>query len=220
LLPALVLFLAPFASAAQPDGWTFEAKTGGTLNAPLSAKFVMDGFPDSSFTARWTGHPYDTPFYYSYRVGRWRNGKAWEFEWLHDKLILDNPQQGVQKYQVTHGYNEWFVNRAREMSGGPIPGLIGRLGLGFVLAHPEGQVNGAYIDESGGALDGYFIAGPAAQAALEKRFALWKGLYFALEAKATLAYARIPIYVNNSSVGHVDLPNIGLHGLFGIGYAF
>jgi hypothetical protein len=221
LFAALLLSAAPLPARAFLDGWTLEVKSGDAASAPLPVKFVQNGYSDVNFDADWRDRPLLPPYYYSYRIGHWKDGAAWEFETLHHKLFLSNAQQDIQDYAVTHGYNEWTVNRAW-LLGGPLSGFIGRVGLGIVVAHPGGEIHGLFLDEDHGIDDGFYVAGPASQIALEKRFHLIKGLFFSAEAKVTLAYARIPTYDIGLSgeQGHVDLPNLAVHGLLGLGYQF
>ena len=42
-----------------------------------------------------------------------------------------------------------------------------------------------------------------------------KGLFFSLEAKATVVMAKVGI-----AEGHAIVPQAGFHGLFGLGYKF
>jgi hypothetical protein len=41
---------------------------------------------------------------------------------------------------------------------------------------------------------------------------LWRGVFVTLEGKLTASFARVPI-----DAGSADVPNIALHGLFGLG---
>lgn len=218
----LLLAASPLPARAFLDGWTIEAKTGDAASVPLPVKFVQSGYSDVDFDARWRDRPFVPPYYYSYRIGHWSDEAAWEFETLHHKLFLSNSEPDVQEYAVTHGYNIWTINRAWRLSEGLLSGFIGRVGAGIVLAHPGGEVHGLYIDTTQGIDNGFYVAGPSSQVALERRFHLLKGLFLSLEAKMTAAYARIPIYDQglSGSQGHVDLPNLAFHGLVGVGYGF
>jgi hypothetical protein len=130
---------------------------------------------------------------------------------LHHKLYLENPGGAVEHFEVTHGYNLPMANVT-----GPARGWHWRLGLGLVVAHPEGRVAGR---ELGGAPTllggGYHIAGITAQLALGRRYAIGPGetRFTALpEAKLTASWARITV----DSVA-LTVPNVALHLLGGLG---
>jgi len=92
-----------------------------------------------------------------------------------------------------------------------------RVGLGLVVAHPEGRIGGRQIRGARRTLlgGGYHVAGGALQVALGRRFALGGGrvaLTVAPEAKLTAALARVPL-----EQGTLTVPNVALHALGGIG---
>jgi hypothetical protein len=95
------------------------------------------------------------------------------------------------------------------------PSFIWRLGAGVVIAHPESTVRGKTFEQNGGIADGYYLAGPTAQIALEKRFSLYRGLFVSMEAKYSLSLARVPI-----NDGSADVWNSAVHGLIGLGWDF
>jgi hypothetical protein len=99
------------------------------------------------------------------------------------------------------------VNRAWEERG-----FIYRAGFGVVITHPETTIRGLSHPQDGGIYDGYYLSGPTVQGAVEKRFHIWRWLIASLEAKLTASYARIPI-----EGGHADVPDVAVHGLFGLG---
>lgn len=75
---------------------------------------------------------------YAYRIGRWSGRTAWEAELVHHKLYLENPPPAVQHFEVTHGYNLATANRAWATDRRTVL----RVGVGLVIAHPEGRVRG------------------------------------------------------------------------------
>jgi hypothetical protein len=92
-----------------------------------------------------------------------------------------------------------------------------RIGIGLVIAHPEGQIAGQVIKARertvlGG---GYHIAGGALQIALGRRYALNEGnvvLTATPEIKLTAAFARMRL-----AQGTLYVPNVAVHALAGIG---
>jgi hypothetical protein len=143
------------------------------------------------------------------KLGKWKDGKAWEIETHHHKLFLDNKPDEVQQFAISHGYNLNTVNRAWLING-----YIYRVGLGIVVTHPETEVRGKEYNDEGG-WNGFHLSGVTSQLGVEKRFKMGGNWYYTLEAKFTASYARIPI-----ADGHADVPNIAIHGIFGIGYDY
>lgn len=185
---------------------------GGTsFSLPMPLDLKQNGYDDISFTAHYETKPFNKHPYYAVRVGRWENGKSWEVELVHHKIYLTNNPPDVQHFEVSHGYNLLTVNRAWETKA-----LIYRVGLGMVIAHPESTVRKKEFYEMDGGLKGdgnYYVAGPAAQIAIQKRFGIWGGLFGSAEAKFTAAYATVPI-----ADGEAVAPNTAFHFLAGIGY--
>ena len=197
---------------AQPP-LSLEAFSGCHLNIPTPLTIKQEGEEVIKVkwaryeSACWSGSPY-----FALRAGLWKNGKAWELELVHEKIILKNKPKDVQHFQVSHGYNLILVNRAWRLH--EYYDLTCRVGAGIILAHPETIVRnkkrgyGEYFPK------GDYISGPTAQVAVGKRFRFWKGLFGVLEAKFTASYAfYVPI-----ADGYAVVPNLAIHGLFGIGY--
>jgi hypothetical protein len=213
-LGAAVVALAALAVAAPAraqESWALEGYLGAAWNLPTPLSIHQTGQDDIKLTAHYETRPFEQPPYYAWRLGRWTKDRAWEFEFIHHKLFLDNPPDEVQHFEVTHGFNLLMVNRAWVRKK-----TIWRWGGGVVLAHPESRVRGAEPPEGGGIRGrGYHLTGPVVQGSIGRRFALTDNLFFAIEAKLTAAYARLPV-----DDGHASAPNLALHGLFGLGYAF
>ncbi|MCL5966442.1 MAG: hypothetical protein M1550_04405 [Deltaproteobacteria bacterium] len=204
----IMISMTPAASGAW-DGWSFQLLGGVPFSFTTPLKITQSGQSDIKGNARYKSKPFESPFYYAVRVGTWQGDRAWEVELVHNKLYLDNPPPEVQGFSITHGFNMLTVNRAWDRGA-----LIYRLGAGVVVTHPENTVRGRKHPEDGGILGGgYYISGPTAQAAVEKRFAVWRELTGALEGKVTASWARVPV-----EGGHADVPNVAVHGLFGLGY--
>ena len=189
-----------------------ELSAGSAYNASSPLRIRQGGAPDLRLTARYATRPWTGAPYYAYRLGRWSPAqRAWELELVHHKLYLTNPPPEVQRFEVTHAYNLLLVNRAVR-----VPFAIVRTGLGAVVAHPENTVRGRPLAEARGRLGGgYYLAGPAGQVAVAHHFRLRGGWGLSLEGKLSGAYARVPVQGGDATV-----PNAAAHALFGVGYAF
>lgn len=188
-----------------------ELFTGTAWSAPLP---LIAHLPTGAvrLRARYSTRPFADAPYYSYRLGRSRaNGQGVEIEMLHHKLYLENPRPPIERFEVTHGYNLPMVNassRGRRWQW--------RVGIGVVIAHPEGRIGGREIGGARTVLGGgYHIAGLTAQLATGRRYALWRGrtvVTAAPEAKLTASWARVAL-----SPGVLHIPNAALHLLGGLG---
>lgn len=207
-----IALLAPAAPAETKDAWSFELFLGSAYNAPMPLSVRQDGQPDINLTVEYETLPFTGSPYYSWRIGRWRDGRAWELELIHHKVRLPrNENPDIQWFEISHGYNLITINRAW-----PYRGFVLRLGGGMVVGHPETEVRTQVFPDDGGLFGlGFYVLGPTVQATAGRRFRFWKGLYGTLEAKFTMSYAWVPI-----QDGSADAPVIALHGLFGLGYEF
>ena len=161
---------------------------------------------------RYTTRPFADSPYYTYRAAYIRaDGASAEAEMLHHKLYLENPAPPVERLEITHGYNLPMLNGASRGRGWQM-----RIGLGLVIAHPEGRIAGREIGGLPTALGGgYHIAGLTSQVAVGRRYPLARGrvaLMAAPEAKLTASWARMRL-------GELTLtaPNAALHVLGGLG---
>jgi hypothetical protein len=214
LKPILLLSLVLFIPSESRAEWSFEVFGGAAYSLPTPLSFRQSGQEDIHVNADYKGEPFNASKaapYYDWRAGWWKEGRAWEVEWLHHKLILDNRPPEIQRFNISNGFNLLTLNRAWTHRG-----FIYRLGGGVVIAYPYSTVRGKAHPNEGGVFDtGYFLSGPTLQAAVEKRFFILEHFFLALEAKLTASYARIPI-----QDGHADVTNVAIHGLFGIGADF
>jgi hypothetical protein len=190
---------------------TAELFTGSAWNLPLP---LVVHLPEGRtvLAARYSTRPFADAPYYSYRVGRRRpDGAGMEVALLHHKLYLDNPAPPVERFEMTHGYNLPTVDVV-----GPGQGWQLRIGVGLVVAHPEGRIAGQQISGPRTVLGGgYHVAGITTQLAGGRRYALGRGqtaLTAAPEAKLTASWARIRF-----DRGSVLAPNVALHVLGGLG---
>src|SRR5262245_55901857 len=111
---ALAFVFAPAAAHAQV---TVEYFMGSAVNVPTPLTITQDGFPDISVTGHYAVEPFDDRMYYALRVGYWREDTGWLVELLHHKLYLEDPPEGVEAFEVTHGYNMVLVSRGWRLGG-------------------------------------------------------------------------------------------------------
>lgn len=192
--------------------WTFELLGGTAYNVPRPLTIRQDNQPAVHLdAARYRTRPTgDRAPYYAMRIGRWKDGKAWELEHLHHKLYLDNKPPEVDVFLMTFGYNHYLINRAWLRDG-----WIWRLGAGIIITHPESEVRDREFTGRHGFIGPYYLSGAAAQASLGRQLPLTSRLSAVLEGKLAVSKARVPI-----SAGHADLSNISLHALAGLSYKF
>ncbi|UCE04891.1 MAG: hypothetical protein JSW07_14875 [bacterium] len=206
-----LLFSIRVPSATAQAKWRFELMTGDAFcfKTPLTIK--QSGYEDISLKAKYETNSFKLPIYYSVRIAKWKNQRAWELEFVHLKIKLkDNPPE-IERFEISHGFNLYYVNRCWNYKT-----FILRLGAGIVFAHPENTVRGKSLDQSKGILNmGYYIAGPTFQLTLCRKFGLWQNLRFLIEGKVTASYARVPVFH-----GHANVTNVAIHGLAGLGYEF
>jgi hypothetical protein len=206
----IVGYTANVSGDARMSG-TVELLGGAVYNLPVPVVIRQGGSEDISFRARFATNPFDFPLYYVVRVGKWRDGAAWEAEFIHQKLYLLNRPPQVERFTITHGCNLFMINRAAERNL-----WVWRIGAGVVIAHPETTVRGkAYLSGRGILGSGYHLSGPAIHAALGRRVGLGGALFLVPEVKLTGTCARIPV-----SDGSAVVPNVAVHVLLGMGYQF
>lgn len=203
---ALLTVILPAGGQAQ---WTLEAFLGSALSMPTPLSIHQYGEERIYLVARYDTKPLKESPYYAWRIARWKRNRAWEFELVHHKLYLRNPPSEVQHFEISHGYNLITINRAWVHRG-----FIWRVGAGIVAVHPETTIRGKGLPWGKG-LNGFYISGPTLQTAIGKKFSIWGRLLLVVEGKLTVSYAVTPIKDGNAYV-----PNVAVHGLFGLGYRF
>ena len=179
---------------AQKASWSFEIHGGLPYNIPSPLMVKQNGQADLRFNARYRSEPFKSPGYYLLRAGRWEGGKAWEVEFIHHKLFLDNHPPEIQEFSISHGYNILTVNRSlKKTLFGNIDYLL-RLGAGVVIAHPETTVRNLQIDQGKGLLGaGYYITGPVLNISAGKRFYFADRLFINTELKFNPSVSWVPI---------------------------
>lgn len=213
----LILFVTVHPLTVYAERYSFEIFLGEQFNIPTPLTIKQKG--ESTIKVDWARYKSDawTGFnspYYAWRIGVWDDNRAWELELIHEKIILKNKPAEVQHFNISHGYNLITINRAWRLT--QYKDLIWRIGAGVVLTHPETTIRYKKKGYGEDFPKGFYISGPTAQIAIDKRFYLSKGLFGVLEAKFTASYAtHVPI-----ANGHAEVPNAAIHGLFGLGYEF
>lgn len=209
------------ASSANASEYSFEFFSGTVYNMKEDLTIRQSGEDDIVVNnADLKTHPQTTPFYYGYRFSKWYEDKtAWEFEHIHQKLYLDNPENidsNIQKWEVTDGFNFFTLNKAWKNEDS---NLIYRLGGGVVVTHPDITVRNKTNHKRGnGAIhfgEGYHLSGFVLQTSIQKVFDLNKNWFIGTELKATYAKANVPI-----ADGNVDVQNRAVHFDLGLGYKF
>jgi len=205
----IVLFLIlPFSASTQND-WYINLSPGVDFIPPEPLIITQEGYGPVSFWANYESSPLRSPVYYSSRIGFIKGEKGWEVEMNHLKIYLKNTPDAIQRFSISHGYNQFFINRVKKSGRFRI-----KTGAGIVLAHPENTVRNLKLDESLGILGwGYYIAGPAVQKAIAAELKIVGRLYMLAELKATLAYANVPV-----ADGRAHAPVFALHLQLGPGF--
>jgi hypothetical protein len=203
-------------TAQDKSKWSFEVHGGAPLNIPLPLTIEQNGSPIIKLNAQYYSEPFKMPVFWIFRISKWKNNKAWELEFKHQKLYLKNTPEEVQYFNITHGFNQLTINRARKFNWIKNSPFIIRNGIGIVLAHPESEIRGKEFDQQQSFLElGYYIAGPTINVALAKQFPLSNRLYFNAETKLSLSYARLPVVDGHALVWHSAMEFV-----FGLGYNF
>ena len=209
---ALLLMLArPTPSRAQSV--TVDVMGGTAYNVPTPLTIQQTGFPDIHLTAH-----YDTkafgPFapYYSWRLDFWSKDSAWEVQQVHHRLFLSNTTPEVQFFAIHFGYNYFLVGRAWRTHG-----FVVHASGGLIVANPDNIVRGRNLNGQGpNALDvGYRISGVGAALAASRQIALGTHVYLLADGGLIVGRASVPVVAGSASV-----PNVGLHGHLGVGFAF
>jgi hypothetical protein len=195
-----------FTSALSQEKIFITFTPGVSLALPAPLHISQKGYDDISLWAKYDTYPLRLPFYYSYSAGIQRGNTLYEIEMNHLKIYLTNSPPQVKWFSVSHGYNQFFFNR------GTWNGKTGqKFGAGLVIAHPESTIRGKELEQKGGLFNnGTYLSGVAFQYAVYKEINVSKNVFFLVEAKASIGYARIRIVE-----GKADVPVAALHLLIG-----
>lgn len=191
--------------------WYLNFSPGLSYAFPAPLMINQEGNPKISFWATYKTEPLILPLYYSYRAGFFNDGKGWELEMNHLKIILKNNPEEIQQFSITHGYNQVFVSRAIKN-----PDFGVKFGAGVVLAHPENIVRNLHFDENKGIFgSGYYLRGPAIQAGFFKEIYITNWFLLLAETKLSFAYTNVPV-----SGGKAHAPILAFHLQLGPGFYF
>ncbi|PMQ00886.1 MAG: hypothetical protein CBR30_08940 [Dictyoglomus sp. NZ13-RE01] len=205
LLNLLVLcFIIVFSSSAF--AFSFSILGGSALSFPTPLTIYQDGYETIKIdSAQWETRPFYEAPYYSIRF----TFGLWSIELIHHKLYLISEHPDIQQFWITHGYNLILLERLIQKDS-----WFYSLGAGVVVAHPETIVRGQELSDPPHAeisFTGYYFSGIAGHASIGYKIKLLSHISFIVETKLTAAWARVPI-----ANGHADVPNIAIHGIFGV----
>ena len=191
--------------------WYLNLSPGVVYVPPVPLTINQTGFEQISLWADYETAPLKSPIYYSYRIGFTNENSGWEAEMNHLKIYLSNRPEEIQRFSISHGYNQLFINRVLKLKAYGI-----KIGAGIVLAHPENTIRQQPLVERRRLFNiGYCLAGPALQFDLFHEFPLSKRFYLLAESKVSFAYAKVPV-----ANGKADVPVVGFHLQFGAGCFF
>src|SRR3990167_7537039 len=184
--------------------WSFSGGTGADYNIPSYLKIVQNGQTILIKKADYETYPFDKPVFYDLRLAHWVGNGAWELEFLHHKIYLQNPPAAVQNFSISHGYNLFYLNRAFMLKHA----FRLRIGGGLVIAHPENTVNNLQLNDSTGGPfgGGYYLSGVTGQVGISRRFYFSKQMFGLMEGKFLASYARVNV-VN----GYAIVPNFSAY---------
>lgn len=207
----------PFISFSQEKSeWSLEANFGFPVNINHPLTIQQNGYDDINFTANFESKPFQQPFFYVYRISKWKNNKGWEFEMMHQKLFLENPPEEVEYLIISHGFNLMILSRALKISVFKENDFVVKFGTGFVLAHPESSIREKVFDQKQSFLKlGYYVTGPVLNLGFAKHFKISNRFYFNLECKFNTSYGNVPIVDGNLTFWHSAFAFTG-----GLNYSF
>lgn len=208
-LSAAALLASP-ASAGQAR-WSFEMHAGSPVIPERRVTVTQAGYPDLVFDGKFRSDAFDMPYYYDFRVLRWRDRTAWALDFHHAKLILSNNPPEVQDLQFTHGYN--MVSLQRLWDRGP---FVLMAGAGVVVTHAESTIRGRVFNQHEGLFGwGYYVSGPLAVVGIGRRVDLGGRFYLSGDLRVSLSAVDVPVVD-----GRARLRDVGYHFLAGAGVHF
>jgi hypothetical protein len=211
LIGVLVLLAGSEAARAQPREITLELFGGGAWNLPMPLTIRAPDIEPIRISAHYATRPFKEPLYYAVRIGTARGSFGFGAELVHHKLYLTNPVPPIEHLEVSHGYNLVMLDAARVRGRWRM-----QLGVGVVVAHPEGRIARRSVGSRRTLLGGgYHIAGVTAQLGVGRRYPIGRGSLSAFaipEVKLTASLARVPF-----AGGSIVIPNVAVHTLLGLG---
>ena len=201
----ILLGLVLLPSFVEAQGrFSFEAFLGGAHNFGSTLTIAQGGQPALELDAEYATRGFELPPYYAFRFGIHDEHGAWELQFTHHKLHLENGPPEIQHFDISHGLNYLVFGRAL----GTLPVGLRVLG-GVVIAHPESEVRDEPFSP------GYQLTGPAFVAAVGRKIDLTPWFFVTLDVQFLAARAQVPIFMGDAAT-----TNISLHGLFGVGARF
>lgn len=209
-LLAAAALLATAAAAAEPR-WSFEMHAGSPAIPDRRVTITQAGQPDLVFDGRFRSDAFVMPFYYDFRVLRWRDRSAWALDFHHAKLILENNPPAVQDLQFTHGYNMVSIQRLWDRRFAVL-----MAGAGVVVTHAESTIRGRTFDQYQGLFGwGYYVSGPLLVVGAGRRVDVGDRFYLSGDLRVSLSSVDAPVVD-----GRVRLHDVGCHFLAGAGIRF
>jgi len=200
---ALLILVTPHLGAQ----WRLESWLGDAWSIPTSVTFSQVNQPDITATGHWSTRPFEPTWYYAGRIARWSGRSAWAFQYVHDKVYLDDPPPEVKFFRITNGVNFFLGERLWRTSGWEYG-----LGAGPVMVVPVSSVRGLTYDHAHGILHStYEFGGGVVQGNLARRIRLLPFVYVDLSLMSTASYLRVRI-----ANGHATLLNFALHAQYGL----
>lgn len=209
----LALLSLTICLAALPTlaGWAFEMHGGAPWVPDREVRISQAGFADLEIDARMRSEPHRMPVYYDFRLIRWGERHGWALDFLHHKLILDNPPPEVQDLQFTHGYNMISLQRLWRVDDWSL-----MAGAGLVLTHTESTVRRRVFDQHQGLFGwGYYVSGPLAVVGAGRRLDLGERVYLSGDVRASWSRVRVDVVD-----GEASMTDWGVHFLAGAGGRF
>ena len=210
---AIVMLLLLTGVSIRASGqvrWAVDFDLGLPVNVSTPLTLSQNGRQDVNLLSVWSAESFIRPYNWMWRIGRWNNGKAWMFETIHHKMVLQNCPDNVQWFAITHGFNTLTLDRAWE-----IKKLILFAGAGAVLAHPESKIDQQVFNDKSGLFKlGYYLTGPVFMTSVARPLKISKGFQINFEGKMTVGYAKVPI-VN----GTAQLLHLAFHLNAGLGFS-
>jgi len=202
------LFCIPLNVVGQKSFY-LEILPGVAYTLPSKLKIHQEGHNDIVFMARYEVRPFTLPIYYSIRAGCSINeSMSLEIEFNHLKLILVNEPDEIQRFTVTHGYNQLWFSFLKEFRT-----FDARVGIGPVIAHPENTVRATTLSETGGLFNrGFHLDGITSQLALQKRIYLFRNVFLTAETKLNVSFAQTDV-----ADGYANISVFAFHALLGAG---
>ncbi len=215
ILISILLTIALSATAKDMEsGYHFTGLIGWSHSMDSNLKIHRDGVESYTINGSYSSYPFRDYPYYSFRLEKWTENKAYGIELIHHKVYLRNPQNSLESLSISDGYNFIMFNKTTQIDTRKFL----RLGAGIAMAHPdvkfEGQERFRKNDTSLFGM-GHYFAGPGVQVAYEFWPYETKRNFISMETKLTLSYIQFPIEENRKSFG--SMTNIAVHFLIGWG---